>query len=126
MPDQIDWDKPLQTRGGSEVRIWTRDANCDGEYPIYGEVKNSDDSWSQEEWMEDGTYSKLDLGGTNSYDLVNAPEKKVFERYFKIENDDAWQWYSNKEDAMHYCRPGETILHVRIEYEPGVHQLGDE
>lgn len=69
----IDWNKPVQTRDGREVRIWTRHAQADTRCPIRGEYRSANDvGWIEARWNEAGIHSLI-----KGVDLVNVPEKRV-------------------------------------------------
>lgn len=69
----IDWSKPIETRDGRAVRIWTREALCDPHWPVQGEVLN-DDRWVRQKWRADGKYLAPEVR-TSKGDLVNVPTK---------------------------------------------------
>ena len=50
----IDWDKPVQTRDGREVVIYTR-AGGNADYPVVGEVRLSGGTWSVNRWTSNGS-----------------------------------------------------------------------
>ena len=64
--------KPVQTRDGRHVRIYTMDAG--GKYPIHGAIQSEADTWEHEAWMIDG--SNVETGRLHIYDLINVPEKR--------------------------------------------------
>ena len=69
----IDWTKPIQTRDGREVRIWTREAKCHRDKPVRGEVLSAT-GWRDFVWSADGTY---DRPGISEWDLVNVPDEQT-------------------------------------------------
>lgn len=70
----IDYSKPLQTRDGREVRIWTTEARCSDDYPVRGEVPDPDRRgvWNAYRWSSSGECFRVT---DNNMDLVNVPEK---------------------------------------------------
>jgi len=66
----IDWDKPVQTRDGLEVRIYTTKGQ-DEELPVVGDYFDSSGFWMLDRWKFDGT-SRLRPG----HDLVNVVPKQ--------------------------------------------------
>ncbi len=67
----IDFDKPVQTRDGREVRIYTTEGKTKN-YPVIGELR-SDGCWHIRTWTSGGraAVGLKDEGG----DLINVPEK---------------------------------------------------
>ena len=66
----IDWDKPVQTRDGREVRIYTRE----GQHPTHtlcGEYQHGGE-WVQARWDVDGAVEPCQH---TSRSLVNVPQQ---------------------------------------------------
>lgn len=76
----IDWTKPVQTRDGRKVTIYTTE--CRRPKPVLG-VVHWDEYDEIYNWFTDGTHS---CGIEMAIDLVNVPEKHV--RYINIYNHD--------------------------------------
>lgn len=68
----IDWNKPVQTRDGRRVKIFTTEAR-DTEYPVQGEILEPH-KWEQHIWTEDGYF--LNTRKVTDDDLVNVPEER--------------------------------------------------
>lgn len=66
----LDFDKPLQTRDGREVRIYSREGNTNGY--IHGAVREQH-GWSQYAWTREGSGSY----NVAWMDLVNVPPKPL-------------------------------------------------
>lgn len=70
----IDWNKPVQTRGGLKVRILDLNSKVSG-YPVVGCVVHPDGREEVETWTEDGWVSAIP--GEHEWDLINVPERTV-------------------------------------------------
>ena len=75
---KIDFDKPVQTRDGREVRIYTTEGKTK-HYPVIGELC-SDGNWHVRTWTSGGTdirWSSSTVVGLKDEggDLINVPEK---------------------------------------------------
>lgn len=66
----LNFNRPLQTRDGRNVRIYRTDAP--GRYPIHGAILESDGLWDLTEWSRSGGYIFHDTIPNNG-DLVNVP-----------------------------------------------------
>lgn len=76
----IDWDKPLQTRGGDPVTIITREGR--GKYSVIGYIGDED---GMAQWLPDGRF--FDEEG--HADIINVPEKPMQkEVWFNIFKED--------------------------------------
>ncbi len=122
MPDKpIDWTKPLRRKDTKEL------AGAIGPY-----VDDPNLHWAQITegpacigYLFDGWGRSMDCG----IQLENVPEKKVFEKWLEITPLGVVRSISDSIATARRVtdvKGDATILHVRIEYEPGVHQLGDE
>jgi hypothetical protein len=69
----IDWDKPVQTRDGRQVRIYARDGQPGQE--IHGATKDGG-YWVPRSWNSQGIFDCGDGGVWDCHDLVNVPEKR--------------------------------------------------
>ena len=80
----IDFSKPLQTRAGAEVKIYSCAGG--GTYPIHGAYKAHDaDFWTIACWRESGSfYSDLPGDKDNPLNLVNAKSKKTGTLYINL------------------------------------------
>lgn len=66
----IDFTKPVQTKDGCPVKIFTAEAR-DTMYPVKGEVF-AEDKWSDQSWTLGGLYVASEEGDS---DLINVPEE---------------------------------------------------
>ena len=113
----IDWNKPVQTRDGSEVNIYTTSAKAGNKkYPVRGEVLKKSGFWSFESWTPEGEWSAC--AADSDLDLVNVPEKHV--RYFNMYPDSGKfvQPRSSRDEADAKAAAG-RIACVRVEFEEG-------
>lgn len=77
---KLDFSKPIRTRGGKEVVIFTTSAR-DCIYRVYGEYKTDNGHWKQDRWTIDG---QINNGHTNDLDLVNyEPEQFRYVNIYK-------------------------------------------
>ena len=77
----IDWNKPVQTRNGREVNIFT--TNASGERPVVGEAQEVYGGWEVFTWSDDGSFLP---GSISDLDLVNGPEEE-WERYDEVSGE---------------------------------------
>lgn len=69
----FDWTKPFRTRGGSECRIYTGDAN--GNKPVHGAYSTGTGEWIIASWNLSGRY--LTNNKKTGLDLVNDTQKEA-------------------------------------------------
>ena len=86
----IDWSKPVRTRDGREVQIWTTEAKSSQVFPVRGEILRANGTWEIHEWEDTGA-SSLNNG---QLDLVNVVPQKHTKTYWLV----------------HY--PGCTVVHT--------------
>lgn len=67
----VDLSKPVQTRNGHEVRIYTTKGACD-EDPVVGEYLSKNQGWITASWRIDGSRATNYLHATW---LVNVPQQ---------------------------------------------------
>ena len=72
--DVIDWDKPLQTRDGRDVRIYTTEG-ADTSRPVVGEVKSEHGIWVVARWRIIGRSFMGQDPVDSPGDLVNVPQQ---------------------------------------------------
>jgi len=109
----IDWDKPVQTRDGREVRIWTRDAKCDPDYPVQGEIYNHrSGEWTYTTWVSTGAYYKIDNEGR---DLINVPEKRTL--WVNVNPDKRKDAGFQHKISADTCAGPDRIKCIEVEYE---------
>lgn len=109
----IDFDKPVQMKNGTPVRIVSRNYK-DAIYPILGLVPTDDGREDYSTWTTDGI-NFLDLKG-GPMDLENVPERG--ECWVNIYPDDIPNAHPTRERADRHARHG-RIACVRVEYEEG-------
>lgn len=105
----IDWDKPLQTRNGCEVRIYARDC---GTLYAHGAFKYSERDWRACAWNRDGQ-----SWGNFSDDLVNVPEpEEVWLNYYGGREPKTYKGYaySSKEEADKGRSGDRILIHLTI------------
>ena len=68
----IDFTKPVQTRDGREVRIYSADPANGGDYPAHGAIKDADRGFFPQTWAMNG--SVYNGGNEKPSDLINVPE----------------------------------------------------
>lgn len=111
----IDFTKPVQTRGGKSVRIFTTLA--DGQ-PVVGQI---DGSTTINRWDIDGTFgvSRPPLQVPHPADLINVPEKRT--AYVNIvKGAKRLKLYrTSQEAASAFDQDGPLIARVKIEYTEG-------
>lgn len=108
----IDFKKPVQTRAGRKARILATDIL--GEYPIVAVYREGSGDEHVIRYLPDGRYSK---SMTSPYDLVNAPEKRIFEAWVNIYSG-YFVTYTDELAAMEH--EGDKLvkrIHIRQEYE---------
>lgn len=106
----IDFSKPVQTKEGKEVRIYTTEGM--GKYPVVGQVKYIDGDWLAVRWTLSGENQAMGGG----YSLINVPEKHV--RYLNCYHGLAACAYTDKKTADEWADQG-RIACIRIEFEDG-------
>lgn len=112
----IDFDKPVKTVGGYEVRILCTDAP--GEYPVVGYVNYKTYVYPQQ-WRKDGTVSTIT--DKHTYDLVNVKQKRegwinIFKDFGVISTGTVYtSKKAAKSAAASYCNS--YIATVKIEWE---------
>lgn len=67
----IDWDKPVQTRDGMDVKIYTTEGQA-SDCPVVGEYLDIYGRWRIRTWNLDGESVRFP-----QYGLVNVPEKQT-------------------------------------------------
>lgn len=69
----IDFTKPVQTRDGHRVEIYSTDNG--GDYPVHGRIYIVEhDEWNVGTWRRNGSWNGSEE--PNNFDLVNVKEKK--------------------------------------------------
>ena len=85
----IDWNKPVQTRDGGHVVIYTTTAKS-FRYPVVGEWCNSNGDWMANNWTSRGQWT-CERSEPHPNDLINVPQKPqqhtVWVNAVKLEND---------------------------------------
>lgn len=105
----IDWTKPVQTRDGRKVTIYTTTAPT--EYPVHGYIEGWDDPSC---WTSGGLY----LGDEESdQDLINVPEPK-WVLWVNMYKDGIGGGYLTKAIADKWALSGRTAC-IRVELTPG-------
>jgi hypothetical protein len=72
MEKKLDLTKPVQTRDGRKVTIYTTEHNSQTGYSIVGAILDENGSATLRQWRADGLYSPVN----SPNDLVNVPTKR--------------------------------------------------
>lgn len=112
----IDFDKPIQTRDGREVRIYAKDV-FPAAYPIHGAIKTTS-GWEVESWSNAGGVFN---GEADARDLINVPTRReVWVNLYTTAPSEFWTQYATEEAANRASEPSWTRLGNRahkIEWE---------
>ena len=115
---KIDWNKPIQTRNGHEVRIYTTEGQWPT-YPVIGERQSDSRNWILERWTLNGLLNPGDSECES--DIINVPEKHTLwlniyahgcARVLKLESHDT------RKDADGYA-PHDRIACVEVTFTEG-------
>lgn len=83
---KIDFTKPVRTRDGREVRIFTTEAQIKGR-PVIGEMYYINGSRILATWDKDGLFKSETICRDRDLDLVNyEPEQFVYVNVYEYEN----------------------------------------
>lgn len=105
----IDWTKPVQTRDGRKVTIYTTTAPS--KYPVHGYIEGWEDPCC---WTSGG---RLFEDEESDEDLINAPEPKRV-AWVNLYPDQHGSAYKTKAEADEFCAHN-RIACVRVEWSPG-------
>lgn len=107
----IDFDKPLQTVSGREVRIYATDGA--GEFSVHGAYLKGE--WDSVTWTKDGRFEGVK---ESCLDLVNVKTKRTgWVNVFKTSEDVSWcgNIHPSKEEAERVAE--EAVATIKIEWE---------
>ena len=114
----IDWDKPIQTRSGCEVRIFTTSGG-DPEKPVVGERLDDMGDWVLFKRRESG---QVWAGDSNdSYDLVNVPQQHTATINVNRRNGQHQMYlciHASREEADDQA-PGHRIACIEVTFTEG-------
>lgn len=117
---KLDLTKPVQTRDGRAARIVS--TNLRGPcYTIGALVTDENGKEDFQAYTLDGAFG-AGAEIPNDWDLVNVPEKKVWERWFNIYPNGSGAAHASYNEAQTWLGGGGTIIHVKHEYIEGEHQ----
>ena len=112
----IDWDKPVQTRDGREVRIYTTEGQHKAQ-PVVGEIGdgiNCPPILSR--WYASG---RDDLAGPTDSDLVNVPQQHTVWVHFYQGSDICCRVFGRPEGANNWGREHKTLACIEVTFTEG-------
>lgn len=112
----IDWDKPVKTRDGCEVRIYTNEGRL-MHYPVVGEYRNGD-GFQIGRWTSEGHWSCLRIHAEDR-DLINVPQKHtVWVNVYKSHNSLSILNYDSRRIADQLVQEG-RIACIEVTFTEG-------
>lgn len=112
----FDPEKPVQTRDGRKARILCADRSGT-DLPIIA-LREARGIEIVETYAADGTI--YGTGTKNDLDLINIPEKRVYERWVNVYPDNISWSHRSRVEADGYQKNGRiACIHIKQTYTPG-------
>lgn len=114
----IDWNKPVRTKDGREVRVLCTDRVTDSSYPVLALVKDGCGYEAAHSYTIEGKYR---ISGTESKnDLENVPEVKSI--WVNVYPDDVYGYRSRKEADFwpDFWAEDDRVALLRLDIQDGI------
>lgn len=114
----IDWNKPVRTKDGREVRVLCTDRVTDSNYPVLALVKDGCGYEAAHSYTIEGEYHRPDAESIN--DLENVPE--VTNLWVNVYPNDAYGYRSRKEADFwtDFWAEDDRVALLRLDIQDGI------